>query len=244
MIQFMNAYPNMLAYTHVPAEHTQTTILFLPGFRSDMMGTKAQYLQEWCRRQRYGYISLDYSGHGQSDGVFEECTVSQWLLDTITVVKHCSPKQLIIVGSSMGAWLMLMAVEHLQNIKGLVGIASAPDFVGRMLQSLSTDQLEDLKATGSFVFPTPLNPDGWRFSQEFLDDAQSLSILGDDIDINVPVRLIHGCLDTAVGPRISLQLMKKITGDDVHLRYVKDGDHNLNRDGDLAIITRTIEELL
>lgn len=246
-----------LAYTCTQKKN-RPTVMFLPGFRSDMMGFKSLFLQNFCEDNDLGYVSLDYFGHGQSGGVFENGTLSQWLQDIATVIAHCRLENIILVGSSMGGWLMLQTALRCKNVNnavnipanipaniiGLVGVATAPDFTSHVAKNLTAKQQQQLFSDGFFIFPTPLNPDGWVIRQTLLDDSASYYMLHAPIPLDLPIRLLHGCADEDVSFQSSLKVMQLVHGGNVHVHLIKDGDHRLSRPSDLDLLAQKITELL
>lgn len=255
-----------LAYTYMQKKN-RPTVMFLPGFRSDMNGFKSLFLKKFCEDNDLSYVSLDYFGHGQSEGSFEDGTLSQWLHDVVTVIAHCRLENMILVGSSMGGWLMLQIALRCKNgnntnvnnppyistnlpaniptkIMGLVGVAIAPDFTLHVAKNLTVEQQQQLLSDGFFVFPTPLNPDGWMIRQTLLDDSAAYYMLHAPIPLDLPLRLIHGCADEDVSFQSSLKIMQLVHGGNVHVHLIKDGDHRLSRPSDLDLLAQKVTEFL
>jgi pimeloyl-ACP methyl ester carboxylesterase len=217
-------------------------LIFLPGYKSDMDGGKATALFGWAPAQGRPCLLLDYSGCGKSSGDFAEGTLSRWCDEVIALVEARGFEQVILVGSSMGGWLMLLVGLRLgPRLSGLVGIAAAPDFTewGRSAQ----DKLR--LRSGETVFdenpygpePTPLHPGFFR-------DGQDNLLLRDSIPIDCPVRLLHGQGDEDVPWDISMRLARALRSDDVQVTLIKDGDHRLSRDRDIALLLAQVDGLL
>jgi pimeloyl-ACP methyl ester carboxylesterase len=214
-------------------------IVFLPGYMSDMAGGKATAVFDWARNERRACLLLDYSGCGLSAGDFAAGTLSRWRDEVLALVAAHCPGPVLFVGSSMGGWLMLLAALALpaERRAGLIGLAAAPDFTdwGR-----SEDDKARL-AAGETVFeansygpePTPTHPGFWS-------DGQAHLLLGAAIALDCPVRLIHGQADPDVPWELSLKLAARLRSADVQIALVKDGDHRLSRDPDIALLLRTV----
>lgn len=229
-----------IAYRYLPG--TGPTVLFLPGYMSDMEGGKATALFEWCEAVGRACLLLDYSGCGTSEGEFADGTLGRWCDEVLSLVEAHVEGPLVIVGSSMGGWLMLLVASALPEgaVAGLVGIASAPDFSDWGYDDAQKAQL----AAGETIYeesdygydPMPTHPAFWH-------DAQALRLLDGAIAITCPVRLLHGQRDTDVPPEISLRLAGALASQDVQVTLVKGGDHRLSREGDIALLKRIVASL-
>lgn len=228
-----------IACRHAPGE--APTLVFLPGYMSDMAGSKATALFEWARARGQACLLLDYSGCGASGGDFAEGTLSRWRDEVLALVAAKVEGPVILVGSSMGGWLMLLAGAALGGrLAGLVGIAAAPDFVEWGYSEADKDRLR----SGETVFednpygpePTPLHPG-------FFADAQELLQLTGQIAVDAPVRLLHGQRDADVPWEVALRLADALRSDDVQVTLVKDGDHRLSRQQDIDLLLRTVGSL-
>ncbi|MGI8943151.1 MAG: alpha/beta hydrolase [Qipengyuania sp.] len=217
------------------------TLVFLPGYMSDMAGGKATAVFEWAREQNRACLLLDYSGCGESDGDFAESSLSRWREEAIALIEARSSGRVILIGSSMGGWLMLMVGEALgPQLAGMVGIASAPDFTEWGRSAADKRRL----AGGETVFdenpygdePTPIHP-------AFFLDGQSNLTLEREIAIDCPVDLLHGQRDAEVPWEISFKLAQALRSDAVKVTVVKDGDHRLSREDDIALLLHTIATL-
>jgi len=219
------------------------TIVFLPGYMSDMAGGKATAVFERARSCGRAALLLDYSGCGESPGDFAEGTLSRWRDEVLALVEALCPGPVVLVGSSMGGWLMLLCALALPAgwRLGLVGIAAAPDFTDWGIEAVDQARL----ARGETVFkanpygpePTPTHPAFWA-------DGQANRLLGAEIPLDCPVRLVHGQQDPDVPWQVSLQLAERLRSADVQVTLIKDGDHRLSRDGDIAVLLRTLDDLV
>ena len=225
-----------IAFRHLRGDGP--TIVFLPGYMSDMSGGKATALFDWAQRSGRACLLLDYSGCGMSDGDFADSSLSRWRAEVLELVaRHCE-NRVILVGSSMGGWLMLMVGEALKDrLAAMVGIASAPDFSEWGYDAAQKAQL----AAGSTVFEdNPYGPEPTPTHSLFWQDAQANRLLGRDIAIDCPVHLLHGQQDADVPWRTSLDLAAAIRSDAVKVTLVKDGDHRLSRAQDIDLLLHTI----
>ena len=247
--QFLDLSGRRLAYrTRIATDRTRDCagILFLPGFRSDMSGTKATFLDEFCAARGLGYVRFDYSGHGESGGRFEDGTIGAWVEDAVAIIDRTCEGPLLLVGSSMGGWIMLLAaLARPKRIAGLVGLAPAPDFTEALIwNALTDDERNRLLQTGRLETPSDYSEDPTIITRALIEEGRRHLLLSAPIGIRCPVRLLHGMADPDVPYRLSLELAERIVGDDVRVTLIKNGDHRLSRANDLALLGRTVEELL
>ena len=228
-----------IAYRHIPGNGP--ALVFLPGYMSDMAGSKATALIDWARETGRECLLLDYSGCGQSDGAFADGTLSRWRDEVVALVEDRIAGDVILIGSSMGGWLMLLVAEALgDRIAGLVGIAAAPDFTE---WGLNADQKEQLERGETVLEDNPYGPEPTPTHPGFYRDAQALRRLEGPIALDIPARLIHGQRDTDVPWLITLRLADRLRSDDIQVTLVKDGDHRLSRPQDIALLLRVIGDL-
>lgn len=234
-----------LAYHHLPGN--APGVLFCPGFHSDMQGEKALALEAWCRDCGRQFTRFDYFGHGQSDGSAEQGRIGRWAGDVVRVLDEVTTGPQVIVGSSMGGWLMLLAtLARPARVCGLIGIASAPDFSRDMTAMLKASSAwQDIEQLGYHDMPSHYPGDStYRIEAGFLEEAEAHCLLDAPIAIDVPVTLLHGQADEDVPWQRSLDLANRLVGHDVEIRLIKDGDHRLSRPQDLMRLLRALEDLL
>jgi pimeloyl-ACP methyl ester carboxylesterase len=235
----------ILAYSHWAG--ASPGVVFLPGFNSDMNGTKALALAAWCRQRERQFTRFDYSGHGLSSGDFSAGSIGQWCDDTLAVLDRVTDGPQVLVGSSMGGWLMLLvALARPGKIAGLLGIASAPDFTERLFsQRLGDKQRTALAETGYCELPNHYG-DGkpHTIGRQLIEDGRNHLVLDGDIDIRVPVRLVHGQADADVPWQLSMDIAERLTSTDVEVQLVKGGDHRLSAPADLLRLKRCLQDLL
>jgi pimeloyl-ACP methyl ester carboxylesterase len=219
-------------------------IVFLPGYMSDMTGSKAAALADWAKREGRACLRLDYSGCGASGGDFLDGSIGRWTDDALALIDHVWPRgKILLVGSSMGGWIALLAGQALKDrLAGMVGVAAAPDFTGWGLKIGEADR-HRLAEDGFFTRPSDYG-EPYRYSRALIDDAPRHLLLDGQIGITAPVRLLHGQRDDAVPWRLALDIAARVTGSDVQVRLIKDGDHRLSREADIAALIGSVEELL
>jgi pimeloyl-ACP methyl ester carboxylesterase len=224
---------------------TRPGIVFLGGFRSDMTGTKALYLEEYCRRRGRAYIRFDYFGHGASSGDFAEGTIGRWCDDAVAVIDSLTEGKQVLVGSSMSGWVMLLAaLARPERIAALAGIAGAPDFTEELLWTrLTPAQRCEIDERGRVVLPSDYDAAGYLYTRALIEDGRKHLLLGKAIPIDVPVRLLHGMRDESVPWQLSLDLAERLTSRDVAVTLIKDGDHRLSTPADLALLGQTLDAL-
>ena len=215
------------------------TLVFLPGYMSDMAGGKATALMNHARQEGWPCLLLDYSGCGESSGEFADGTLSRWCEEVLALIEANVAGEVLLIGSSMGGWLMLLVAEALgDRLAGVIGIASAPDFTW---WGYSEEQRAQL-AAGEIVYEdNPYGPEPTPTHPGFFADAEAQLKLVDEIPIDAPVRLIHGQCDEDVPWEISLKLAAALRSDDVQVTLVKDGDHRLSRESDIANLLALVD---
>ena len=239
-IRFLDFDRRRIAFRH--AAGSGPALVFLPGYMSDMEGGKATALFDWAVGEGRECLLFDYSGCGQSDGDFADGTLSRWREEVVALIEHAiANERLVLVGSSMGGWLMLLAAMRLGNrVAGLVGIAAAPDFTDwgyDAAQKAALGAGETIHEESDYGYdPMPTHPAFWQ-------DGEREKLLDSGAALTCPVRLLHGEEDSDVPPQISLRLARALHSQDVQVTLVKGGDHRLSRDGDIALLLRTVASL-
>jgi pimeloyl-ACP methyl ester carboxylesterase len=229
-----------LAYRYLPGEGP--TLVFLPGYMSDMQGGKAQALATWAESEGRDMLRLDYSGCGESEGAFEDGTFDNWRDDVLAVIRHAVNGPIILIGSSMGGWLMLLVAQALgERVAALVGIAAAPDFTDWDLDDADRAVLTQ---QGRIERPSDYGYDPMVITQGFWQSGQDNRQLGGEIGIDCPVRLIHGQADPDVPWELSLNLAQHLRSSDVQTILIKDGDHRLSRDQDISLLIDVVAKLV
>ena len=219
-------------------------MIFCGGFMSDMTGTKALALEAACTASGRAYTRFDYSGHGQSDGSFESGTIGQWAQDARAVLDQVTQGPQIVVGSSMGGWIMLLlARARPEKIAGLVGIAPAPDFVLSMWDGFSDEIKATLKRDGVYRAPSEYSEEPYAITLNLIEEGKAHLVLQKPLAVDYPVRILHGMADPDVPWRQSLEIVERLQGDDIVVTFSKSGDHRLSEPADIARLIHTVETL-
>ena len=233
------AFGRRIAYRR--REGRGPAILFLSGYMSDMEGTKALALEAWAGSEGRAFLRFDYGGCGISPGDFEAQSLADWRDDLLAMIDLVGTP-VVLVGSSMGGWLMLLAaLARPDQVRGLVGIAAAPDFTD---WGFSDAEKETIRRDGRLAEPTPYGDQPYVTSRAFWESGETLRLLDAQIPLDCPVRLIHGQADPDVPHVISLRLAGQLRSSDVQTILIKDGDHRLSRPQDIALLTSTLGLLL
>ena len=229
-----------LAYRH--RRGRGPTLVFLPGYMSDMEGTKALALDSWAAAEGRAMVRFDYAGCGASGGEFERQTLHSWRGDVLAMIDEVVEGPVVLVGSSMGGWLMLLAaLARPERVAALVGIASAPDFTS---WGFTDDQKWKILGEGRLVQPSPHGDAPFVTTRAFWESGEALRLLHAPIAIDCPVRLLHGQADTEVSWTWSLELMRQLRSADVQALFIKDGDHRLSREADVELLIATVNILM
>ncbi len=236
-----------LAYIHSPATPEgfgASPVVFLGGFMSDMHGTKATYLEAQCRMRGQEYLRFDYSGHGLSEGKFEDGTIGLWKDDALAVFDHVIKRSAVLVGSSMGGWIALhLALLRPEQVRAVVGIAAAPDFTQGMYEEYLTEAQKREIAEKGFT-EMPSNYDApYIITRALIEDGKKQLLLDRDHDLALPIRLLQGKKDDQVSWQTALTIKEKFKAADVEITFIDDGDHSLSRPEDLAILDRQVQAL-
>jgi pimeloyl-ACP methyl ester carboxylesterase len=215
-------------------------VVWLGGFKSDMRATKAIALDEWAERSGHAFVRFDYSGHGESGGAFEEGTISRWLEDALAVIEGFVRERPILVGSSMGGWISLLAVRYLMEKRpdlapaGMVLIAPAVDMTERLMWGRFPDSLKrNVQETGVYHRPSAYSDDPYPITWKLIEDGRRHLLLDGPIQTGCPVHILQGMEDPDVPWSHALELVEHLPGDSVSLTLIKDGDHRLSRPDDI-----------
>jgi pimeloyl-ACP methyl ester carboxylesterase len=226
-------------------------IFWLGGFKSDMRGTKAEALQAHAASAGRAMVRLDYSGHGESGGSFEQGTISRWAAEAEEVFRQKAGGPQIVVGSSMGGWIALLLARALARrparnarMAGLVLIAPAPDFTEEIMwPALSADAKREIEESGFWMRPSAYGDGPYPITRALIEDGRKNLLLGEPITVGCPVRILQGVLDPDVPWRHALKLVSCLAQDDALLTLVKDGDHRLSRPEDIERLLQIVDEL-
>jgi len=229
-----------LAHRHVAG--AGPTIVFLPGYASDMSGDKASALFAWAQAEGRAALLLDYSGCGASEGAFADGTLAIWRDDALALIDALAPGPVLLVGSSMGGWLaLLIARARAEQVVGLVGIAAAPDFTE---WSFSEERRAQIRRDGRIEDPSPYADEPFVTTLAFWESGQANRLLEGEIAIDCPVRLLHGLDDADVPWALAPRIAGRLRSAEVQVTLVKDGDHRLSRPQDIRLLIATVAGLL
>ena len=242
---------NYIAYTrHCPDQSevkNNCELLFCNGFMSDMTGNKANFLRDFGVEEHFTITTFDYFGHGLSSGDFNRGTISIWLDNLLTVIDEVTSGPLILIGSSMGGWLMtLAALQRPIRVKALLGIAIAPDFTEELIwkKMLSEESRNQLINEGTIDIPSEYAEHGFiSISRELIEDGRKHTLLDNPISIDIPIHLVHGTEDQEIPWKTSYNYLENVRSQDITLSLIKGGDHRLSSPNNLSHISKIIKEL-
>lgn len=220
-------------------------VVFLGGLKSDMEGTKAVYLEAWCKTQGRAFLRFDYSGHGESSGTFEEGCIGDWHEDSLAAVNSLIKGPYVLVGSSMGGWQsLLLARAQPERLLGLVTIAAAPDFTeDSYWAGFDNDQKEALEAVGHVELPSDyMEP--YIITKRMIEDGRQNLVLRAPLTLNCPVRFLQGTEDTAVSTETAIRLLEHAEGSDLRLLLVKGADHRFSDETCLGLIEDAVTDVI
>lgn len=232
-----------IAYHHTAGK--APGLMFLGGFMSDMTGTKASALEEYARSRGRACLRFDYFGHGQSTGDFEAGTIGRWTADSVAALDELTEGPQVLVGSSMGGWLMLLAaLARPERVAGLVGIAAAPDFTEDLMwATFSPEVRRTIETEGVYRQPNDYGEQPYAITRQLIEEGRHHLVLRDGIPLTCPVRLLHGMADPDVPWQHSPRLAERLESDDVELHFVKAGDHRLSSPDDLELLESVLDRL-
>ena len=218
-------------------------VMFLGGFMSDMTGTKATALEAHCHRAGRAFVRFDYSGHGESGGAFRDGTIGAWRDDALAVLDGAARGPQVLVGSSMGGWVMLLvALARPERVAGLVGVAAAPDFTEDLIWSTLDDETRQrLTKTGAIELPCDYDDDPYPITMGLIEEARGHLLLHAPIPLDCPIHLLQGMVDEDVPWRTALRIAERVRSESVVVELIKDGDHRLSREHDLSRLCAAIE---
>jgi len=226
-------------------------LVWLGGYRSDMLGTKAQALDEWAERTGHACLRHDYSGHGESGGRFEDGTISRWLGQSLAVFRRFTSGPQILVGSSMGAWIALRMIQELRKagegdrVAGLILLAPAPDFTIELMEpQLTPAQRRELEEKGYFTEPSDYSDEPNVYTKALLEDGRRNRVLEGIVETGCPVHILQGMEDPDVPYAHAEKLLRHLPVCDVTLSLIRDGDHRLSRPQDIDLILRSVEGMV
>lgn len=232
-----------IAYHFTPGD--RPGVVFLGGFRSDMDGTKAVYLEDWAKREGRAFLRLDYSGHGKSSGDFLEGAIGDWFEDASEVIGAVTSGPQILVGSSMGGWIaLLIAREMPERVAGFVGIAAAPDFTeDAFFESFTQEERAALEREGRIERENDYSEEPYIITRRLIEEGRGQLVLRDPLRLPFPVRLLHGTADADVLMSVPLRILEHAEGADIQLTFVKGADHRFSTEACLEMIAEEVGQL-
>lgn len=238
--------PDGLKLAYQKHDGNGPTIVFLAGHGSDMFGSKAEALAEYCLLANKSFLRFDYSGHGLSDGEMMDGTISSWTKDAHDILEKLSDDKVILIGSSLGGWIMLnLAKANPHNMAGLIGIAAAPDFTETLIwQNLSVDQQEEMAQTGQIALPNPYADEDVIYPYTLITDGRDNLLLDKPLDITCPIILHQGMADHEVPWQTACAIAEAVSSDNVQINLVKASGHRFSSDEEIAMIIHSLENLL
>lgn len=233
-----------IAYHFTPGQGP--CVVFMAGFMSDMGGTKAIYLEAWARAQGRAFLRFDYSGHGDSSGVFAEGCIGDWAADAMAAIADLTTGKVILVGSSMGGWISLLVAKAMsEKIAGLVGIAAAPDFTeDSMWAGFDAGQRQTLESQGRIELPSDYDDGPYIISKRLIEDGRDQLVLRTPLDLPFPTRFLQGTQDEDVDMSVALRLLDHASGDDIRLILVKGADHRFSSDNNLRLVRKAVHSVI
>jgi pimeloyl-ACP methyl ester carboxylesterase len=242
-IEFLNAARGRIAYRLIDGRGP--TIMWFGGFKSDMSGAKAEALGVWAASTVRSYLRFDYSGHGASEGRFEDGTISAWLDDALAVIDQVAKGPLILVGSSMGGWIAtLAALRRKDRVAGIVYIAPAPDFTEILIwDEMTEDEREIVQRDGRLIEHSIYSDEPTIITRALIEDGRRHLILGGPIELRCPIRILQGMADPDVPWRHAAFFAEKLAAVDLEMTLIKSGDHRLSKPHEIAKIVSTIDAI-
>ena len=241
MPYYYNKLNQKIAYNFIKGK--SPGIIFIHGLNSDMKGNKALSIQKYAKKRGFSFLRFDCRGHGNSYGEFKNFTISDWKQDLIEIIDNVVKGPQILIGSSMGGWLMLLAAKSRNSrIAGLIGLAAAPDFTKDLFEELSQNKKKEILKKG--IVSIKKSDHKYTFTKKFFKEGKKNLVLKNKIFFNKPIVLIHGLKDKTVAPEIPKKILKRITSKKAQIRYLKDSGHNLSEKQDLETINNSIENIL
>lgn len=232
-----------LAYVHSAGSNDLPPVMFLGGFKSDMEGTKALYLEELCQERKQEFIRFDYSGHGQSQGKFEEGCISDWMVHSYAVLSHCTSRPAILVGSSMGGWIsLLMGIHYPKHVQAIIGLAAAPDFTVWMEDKMTDAQKEALDIVGQFDLPNDYDAP-YVITNHLIEDGRKNILLNGHQKLSMPLHLIQGKKDADVPWKTAERIKENLGNDRTQITYIEEADHRLSEPDQLMILGEALKTI-
>ena len=223
----------------------KVSVIFLPGYKSDMLGTKAIFLNTLSKKIGYEYLRFDYSGHGSSEGKIEKQLLSDWVNESYSLIKKKLNHPLIIVGSSLGGWIAFILLKKFKkNILGVIGIGAAPDFTNNIIKNLSSIQKKRYMNKGYISIKSDYGEKPYKFTRKFIEDSKKNFVLLKNLEINTKITLLYGLQDSAVQLETQISLLKLLKTKSAKLTILNSSDHRMSSSLDLNLLEQTIKNMI
>ena len=223
----------------------KVSIIFLSGYKSDMMGTKAIFLDKLSKKIGYEYLRFDYSGHGSSEGKIEKQLLSNWVNEAYLLIRKKLKYPLIIVGSSLGGWIAFILLKKFtKNILGIIGIGAAPDFTNDIIKNLSLIQKKRYLDKGYISIKSDYGEKPYKFTKKFIEDSKKNFVLLKSLEINTKITLLYGLRDSAVKLKTQIRLLKTLKTKNAKLIILNGSDHRMSSSLDLNLLEQTIKNMI
>ncbi len=242
---YENSHYGAQKLAYVQSKGQSPGLVFLPGFKSDLTGTKAEAVADWAIRHGHACLRFDYFGHGQSSGDFRAGTISGWREEVTTIIDRLTEGPQILIGSSFGGFMAtLAALDRPDRIAALVLIAPAFDMTERLMRAaLSADDLATLAREGFIQRASEYDDEGYPITAQLLEDGKSHCILQAAIPLSIPIRILHGQQDDAVPWQLSQEFAANCTSGDIELQFFKSGDHRLSSASEIDALSFMLDRL-
>uniref|UniRef100_A0A8D2CNQ6 Palmitoyl-protein thioesterase ABHD10, mitochondrial n=1 Tax=Sciurus vulgaris TaxID=55149 RepID=A0A8D2CNQ6_SCIVU len=244
-VSFLNR-PDLPKLAYKRLKGKSPGVIFIPGYLSNMNGTKALAIEEFCKSLGHACIRFDYSGVGESDGKLEECTVGKWRKDVLSIIDELAEGPQILVGSSLGGWLMLhAAIARPDKVMALIGVATAADGLVTQFNQLPVEVKKEVEIKGVWSMPSKYHEDGvYHVQYSLIKEAEHHCLLHSPIPVTCPIRLLHGMKDEIVPWHTSMQVADRVISKDVDVILRKHSDHRMREKADIQLIVYTIDDLI
>ena len=241
MSYFINKKNQKIAYKRIKGK--SPGIVFIHGLNSNMEGKKAIFIEKYAKKNKLSFIRFDCRGHGKSSGNFEDFTISDWKKDLLDIIDNIAKGPQILIGSSMGGWLMFLAAKKRPSkIIGMIGLAAAPDYINEFYKNLTNKKKQEIKKRGIIKYSS--YGFSYLIKKKYFVDGKKNIILNREFKWSKPLILIQGLKDKVVKPEVTEKIVKKIKGNQIQIKLLKNSDHRLSEPFDLKIINESIESII
>ena len=221
------------------------SVVFLSGYKSDMLGTKAFFLDRLSKKIGFEYLRFDYSGHGSSEGKIEKQLISDWVNEAYIIIKKKTKYPVIIVGSSLGGWIAFILLKKFKKkILGIIGIGAAPDFTNDIVENLSSTKKKKYLEKGFITIKSDYEEKPYTFTKKFIEDSRKNFVLLKNLKVDTKIVLLYGLQDSAVKLETQIKLLKVIKTKNAKLTILSSSDHRMSSILDLNLLEQTIKSMI